>query len=71
MVGPVDTRYLDILRTLQNVKISECRHKRRQRYADEFSLCLTLHKCACLAYKSMEDVCSCPITIVCVSLVNS
>ena len=43
----------------KNVEISECRHKRRQQYADEISLCLTLYKCACLTYKSMEDVCSC------------
>ena len=63
----VDTRYLDILGTsYKNVQISECGHKRRQQYADEFSLCLTLYKCACLTNKSMEDVFSCPIISVCV-----
>ena len=49
----------------ENDEVSKCRHKCLQRYADEFSLCLTLYKCTCLTYKSMEDVCSCPIIIVC------
>jgi len=52
-------------------EISVCRHKRRQRYADEISLYLTLYKCACFTYKSMGYVCSCPIIIVCVNLINS
>ena len=54
----------------KNVEISECQHKRRLWYADEFSLCL-MYKCACLTYKSMGYVCSCPITIVCVNVINS
>jgi len=49
------------------LEISEC----WQRYADEFSLCLTLYKCACLTYKSMEDVSSCSIINMCVSVINS
>ena len=68
----VDTRYLHILGTLQNIsKISKCRHKRRQWYVEEFSLCLKLNKCECLRFKSMKDVCSCPIIMLCVSVINS
>ena len=37
----------------------------------EFSLWLKLYKCTCLKYKSMEDVCSCLIIILCVSVINS
>ena len=32
---------------------------------------LTLYKCACLTYKHMEDICSCPIIIVWVNVINS
>ena len=47
-MNTVDTRYLVILGTLP-----KCRHigMSTLAYADEFSLCLKLYKCACLTYK--------------------
>ena len=52
-MNTVDTRYLVILGTLP-----KCRHigMSTLAYADEFSLCLKLYKCACLTYKPMYVV---------------